>query len=180
MSNHDEDGLSTFVGYQSAAIANQREPQTFEQMLTLGCMGLMGEAGEVSEMVKKHLFHDKPLPRQAMLIEMGDVLWYLMYLSHALDSSLEEVAFLNYQKLKRRYPDGFTKAAGREVHKEKQLAPSVLQSTGRIEDLLNQKLSAIRILIEGLQYHEHDGHDMPKRVARNALIALGIPEEQQP
>ncbi len=39
---------------------------------------------------------------------------------------------------------------------------------------------AKKILVDGLKYHEHDGHDMPKRVARNALIALGLPEEEQP
>jgi hypothetical protein len=39
---------------------------------------------------------------------------------------------------------------------------------------------AVEILVDGLRYHEHDGHDMPKRVARNALVALGIPEEKQP
>ncbi len=39
---------------------------------------------------------------------------------------------------------------------------------------------ARKILVDGLKYHEHDGHDMPKRVARNALIALGLPEEEQP
>lgn len=37
-----------------------------------------------------------------------------------------------------------------------------------------------RILTDGLRYHEHDGHNMPKRVARDALIALGVPEEDQP
>jgi hypothetical protein len=39
---------------------------------------------------------------------------------------------------------------------------------------------AKKILIDGLKYHEHDGHDMPKRVARNALAALGVKEDDQP
>ncbi len=37
-----------------------------------------------------------------------------------------------------------------------------------------------RLLVDGLRYHEHDGHNMPKRVTRDALIALGVPEEDQP
>lgn len=39
---------------------------------------------------------------------------------------------------------------------------------------------AIEILVDGLKYHEHDGHNMPKRVARDALEALGIPPSKQP
>ena len=39
---------------------------------------------------------------------------------------------------------------------------------------------ARRILIAGLTYHEHDGHDMPTRAARDALEALGVPLEDQP
>lgn len=39
---------------------------------------------------------------------------------------------------------------------------------------------AKKILIDGLKYHEHDGHDIPKRVVRDALKALGVKEEDQP
>lgn len=31
-----------------------------------------------------------------------------------------------------------------------------------------------------LKYHEHDGHTLPKRVAREALEALGVPQKEQP
>ncbi len=37
-----------------------------------------------------------------------------------------------------------------------------------------------RVLIEGLSYREHDGHSMPKKVVRDALTLIGIPEENQP
>ena len=40
--------------------------------------------------------------------------------------------------------------------------------------------AAQKILIDGLAYHEHDGHDLPKRVVREALVALGVPVEDQP
>jgi methylmalonyl-CoA mutase cobalamin-binding subunit len=38
----------------------------------------------------------------------------------------------------------------------------------------------MRILVEGLKYHEHDGHNMPKKVAREALEALGVEPDDQP
>lgn len=47
-------------------------------------------------------------------------------------------------------------------------------------ELDSQKREAVRILTEALRYYEHDGHDMPKRAARDALIALGVPEGKQP
>lgn len=40
--------------------------------------------------------------------------------------------------------------------------------------------AAKRVLSEGLSYHEHDGHNMPKSVAREALETLGVPREEQP
>lgn len=39
---------------------------------------------------------------------------------------------------------------------------------------------AKKILIDGLKYYEYDGRDMPKRVTREALVALGVPEKDQP
>lgn len=46
---------------------------------------------------------------------------------------------------------------------------------------LNECVRAVKkILIEGLRYHEHDGHDMPKKVARDALVVLGVPLDKQP
>ncbi len=45
---------------------------------------------------------------------------------------------------------------------------------------LSRVETAKQILIEGLKYHEHDGHDMPKKVARDALEALGVKREDQP
>lgn len=71
-------------------------------------LGLAGEAGEVIELVKKHIGHGHSLDRQKMLIELGDVLWYVSALAGALGFTLEEVAQANIDKLKRRYPDGFS------------------------------------------------------------------------
>jgi hypothetical protein len=45
---------------------------------------------------------------------------------------------------------------------------------------LSQVETAKRILVEGLKYHEYDGHSMPKKVARDALEALGVKREDQP
>ena len=49
-----------------------------------------------------------------------------------------------------------------------------------LQSILLNQTKAKKILIDGLKYHEHDGHDMPKRVVREALVALGVKLEDQP
>ncbi len=70
----------------------------------LAAMGLCGEAGEVSELLKKHLLHGKPLNRDALREELGDVLWYLFHALNTFDMTFEEVARENIDKLCKRYP----------------------------------------------------------------------------
>ena len=77
-------------------------------------MGLIGEAGECQEIVKKAMFHGHELDIEALLLEAGDVLWYLTELCNELGISVDTIAKLNLQKLKNRYPDGFTHEASRE------------------------------------------------------------------
>jgi len=76
-------------------------------------MGLAGESGEVCDHLKKVLFHDHDMDRKALALEIGDVLWYLAGLCTRLGMSLADVAQMNIDKLKARYPDGFTEEASR-------------------------------------------------------------------
>lgn len=58
-----------------------------------------------------------------------------------------------------------------------------LDESGKAGDLPDEwrpkESGAKKILLDGLKYHEHDGHNMPKSVAREALVALGVPLEEQ-
>jgi hypothetical protein len=47
-------------------------------------------------------------------------------------------------------------------------------------DLKLQVAKAKAVLIDGLKYYEHDGHDLPKKVVRDALSALGVDRDNQP
>jgi len=94
--------------YQHLAGRTDPHAQGTRDALCNGALGLVGEAGEVAELVKKHLFHGHALDRQALMAELGDVLWYVARLAAALGISLGDVATLNIDKLQRRYPNGFS------------------------------------------------------------------------
>lgn len=81
------------------------------QELTMGAMGLAGESGEVVDLIKKHIFHGKPLDRENLLLELGDVRWYIEVLLAAVGYTMEEVEVANIKKLRARHPNGFNTAA---------------------------------------------------------------------
>lgn len=68
-------------------------------------MGLTGEAGEVTDAIKKRVFHGRDISQEHLLEELGDVMWYVSNLCNELGLDLEEVMSYNVDKLKSRYPD---------------------------------------------------------------------------
>jgi len=77
--------------------------------LTTAAVGISAEGGEFMEIVKKMVFQGKPWNddnREHLIIELGDVMWYVMQACMALDVTIEEVVAGNVDKLKKRYPGG--------------------------------------------------------------------------
>ena len=95
--------------YQKLAMRTLNPELNKKDVLINGVMGLCGEAGEVIDIVKKHLAQGHELNREQLIKELGDVAWYLAETATALDGSLEDVLRKNIEKLERRYPDGFEK-----------------------------------------------------------------------
>lgn len=71
-------------------------------------LGLTGEAGEVADIIKKHLYQGHDLVVDDIKDELGDVMWYIANLCSACDLELEDVLEYNVKKLQKRFPDGFT------------------------------------------------------------------------
>ena len=73
-----------------------------------GVLGLTGESGEVADLVKKGIFHEKGIDMDHLKKELGDVMWYIALICDACGFNLDDIMMLNVLKLQRRYPDGFS------------------------------------------------------------------------
>lgn len=76
-------------------------------MLVWNVLGLAGEAGEIVELVKKGIFHQKGLDETALRKELGDVLWYVAAVCTKLGLDMGEIMQENIEKLRVRYPYGY-------------------------------------------------------------------------
>ena len=77
--------------------------------LLTAAVGVSAEGGEFMEIVKKMVFQGKPWNddnREHLIIELGDVLWYVAQACMALEVSFDDVVAGNVKKLKKRYPGG--------------------------------------------------------------------------
>jgi NTP pyrophosphatase (non-canonical NTP hydrolase) len=82
-----------------------------EATLASNTLGLAGEAGEVADLVKKHLSHGHALDKHKMCLELGDVLFYVVAVGAELGLTLDQIMCANVSKLRARYPHGFTTEA---------------------------------------------------------------------
>ena len=94
--------------YQDLAMRTLNPELNKRDVLINSVMGLCGESGEAIDIVKKHLFHGHPLDRDALKKELGDIAWYLAEAATTLDMDLEDILKANIEKLKKRYPEGFS------------------------------------------------------------------------
>lgn len=74
-------------------------------------MGLVTEAGELLDALKKATYYGKELDLTNVKEEAGDMLWYLAILFDALGTSFEEEQARVIAKLKARFPEKFTEEA---------------------------------------------------------------------
>jgi NTP pyrophosphatase (non-canonical NTP hydrolase) len=102
------DASTNFVDFADRIGDLDRQGANIERLLTAG-VGINAEGGEFLEIIKKMVFQGKPWNednREHLIIELGDVMWYVAQATMALDISFDEVIERNVKKLEKRYPGG--------------------------------------------------------------------------
>ena len=77
-------------------------------------MGIVGEAGELLDAIKKHTIYNKPLDVENIIEELGDLDFYAEGLRQILGLSRDEILAHNIAKLSKRYQDGYSDKAAQE------------------------------------------------------------------
>ena len=98
----------TLNQYQKLAGRTAVAGRDGERRQIIAALGLAGEAGEFANMIKKLTAHGHPISKNEMSDELGDILWYLSEAATACGLELNKIGQMNVQKLKERYPDGFS------------------------------------------------------------------------
>ena len=97
----------TLDAYQRSASRTINPALDDQQRMLDAAAGLAEEAGEVLGHVRKHVMQLQPLNRDAVVEELGDLLWCVASVATCLGVSLSEVARVNEEKLRARHPGGF-------------------------------------------------------------------------
>lgn len=108
----------TINEYQKAALRTaQTDKFLASDLLLNSSLGLCGESGEVADIVKKFRFQGHDLDFEHLAKELGDIAWYLAVGADAIGYDLETILQMNVDKLKARYPNGFS--TDRSLHRDK-------------------------------------------------------------
>ena len=102
------DASKDFLALSDRLVQLDEKGANIERLLTAG-VGINAEGGEFLEIIKKMIFQGKPWNadnKEHLIIELGDVMWYVAQACKALDISLDDVVSRNVTKLLKRYPEG--------------------------------------------------------------------------
>jgi NTP pyrophosphatase (non-canonical NTP hydrolase) len=104
------DASTDFVALSDRLVELDEKGANIERLLTAG-VGINAEGGEFLEIIKKMVFQGKPWDdhnREHLIIELGDLMWYVAQACMALGVSFDDVIArnVNVKKLEKRYPGG--------------------------------------------------------------------------
>ena len=103
----DLDGVElTMSEYQKLAMRTCNISKCNGDKLFHAVFGLNAEAGEVASIFQK-IYQGHELDAEHLCKELGDALWMIAEACEAAGTTLNEVAIMNIEKLRKRYPKGF-------------------------------------------------------------------------
>jgi NTP pyrophosphatase (non-canonical NTP hydrolase) len=91
--------------------------------LNHAAMGMVTEAAEFLDVLKKHIYYGKTIDKVNLAEEIGDLCWYMAIACDELHVDLEDIMETNIAKLKARYPNKFTSedAINRDLETERKI-----------------------------------------------------------
>ena len=77
--------------------------------------GMVGEIGEIHSLYQK-LYQGHEIDEEHVKKELGDLLWFIAEYCTAMNWKMEDIMKMNIEKLKARYPEGFS--ADKSLHRK--------------------------------------------------------------
>jgi NTP pyrophosphatase (non-canonical NTP hydrolase) len=96
----------TFDEYQNEAM----QTASHDLDLWYALAKLCSESGEALQLLCKETYHGKPYTYDAMIEELGDVLWYAALAAQELGTTLNIIAAANIEKLRARHGEAYNAA----------------------------------------------------------------------
>lgn len=92
-----------FKEYQDEALKTFKPGLSSEQKILYCSVKLSEEVGETIGPLAKNIIHNKPLPEQHVINELGDILYYIAILANEYKIDLQSIAEFNINKLRKRH-----------------------------------------------------------------------------
>jgi len=106
--------------YQITVFQRAKKLDTLSKNLEHSLYGIMSEAGEIADCIKKCVIYEKPLDIENLREELGDIMWYIALLANTMEWRLENILQENDAKLEKRYPLGTYSNAQATTRADKQ------------------------------------------------------------
>lgn len=105
--------LVNLYDYQQAALRTWKSFDTREidgptMELLHSALLIADEAGELISPIKKYVIYNKPLDIENVKEELGDLMYGIVVMADTLGIDIKEILFNNIDKLKQRYPEGYS------------------------------------------------------------------------
>ncbi len=94
--------------YQELAKLTAKKFDNPELEISTWGLGVTGEAGDIASCIKKTFAHKNEVVKDGIKENIGDMFWYSAMICNFFNWNMEEILQQNIEKLKKRYPQGFT------------------------------------------------------------------------
>ena len=110
-----DSGTGYANAYQFLSRRTQSTELSLEDKRRHALFGLCSEVGEIHS-IFQHEYQGKPASKEKVIDECGDLLWFLCELCDSFFINLSDVMEYNINKLKKRFPDGFSAERSEKRH----------------------------------------------------------------